>query len=514
MVKDIRNRHHLFRDVTPEQQLQTLCTRATSLHEIIPANDKRKIYFDIECFNVDRTADAIDKIRTRWPEAILAITSADGMNSKREMKWSRHVVLNLFVENTDDMFFIKRFAQEHEDLGFDPAVYSSNQAFKCPLQKKPDDERIHSIVSGNMEDLFVTCFFDNCSKAEIPTDIPRVLMPSTKVDLIPICKDVKAVSIGLLPDVPDAWCFYTSPVEDTLKLVYHDTDDYRLNHTQRRIVMGWAKMRDATFRTFWDWVSKGRSADHYEKFLTEWVTVPYVRNETMLTLLEGLYGRKLNTADHRMRKFLHVPVDTYVKERDGKLALHREDFDSRPVQYLALPMGFGKTEAILDMIREDHEKDPKFRCLFITCRKTLVADIHGRAKRRCIPMASYLDYSSRAEKRYEMPKQDIVIVQLESLYCVADSEPYDCIIIDEVESAFNNWISLETHGQNYQTNWETFKTHIQNCKRTIMMDAFPSQKTVKFCQMMGLQMNVIGTHQPPPKREMINMRLGTVVLKT
>ena len=273
--------------------------------------------------------------------------------------------------------------------------------------------------------------------------------------------------------------------------------------------MGWAKMKGATFRTFWVWVKQGRSAEHYEKYLTEWVTVPYVRNETMLTLLEGLYGRKLNTADHRMRKFLHVPVDTYVKERDGKLALHREDFDSRPVQYLALPMGFGKTETILDMIREDHEKDPKFRCLFITCRKTLVADIRGRAKRRCIPMASYLDYSSRDAKRYEMPKQDIVIVQPESQYCVDGAEPYDCIVIDEVESAFNNWISLETHGQNYQTNWHTFKTHIQNCKRTIMMDAFPSQKTVKFCQMMGLKMNVIGTHQPPPKRDMINLWLGT-----
>jgi hypothetical protein len=506
MVKDIHERRHLFRPVTTEQLL-ALMSKANALHEIIPAEDRRKIYFDIETYNVDRTDDAIAAIRNRWPTAKLAITRADGQTSSGDMKFSRHVVLNLYADNKDDMTFVQRFAMENIDLGFDASVYSRNQAFKCPLMKKESDIRIHEIVAGQLQDLFVTCFFDNCELCEIPKDVPRTLPNIENATLIRVI-EANAVPLELLCDIPEDWCLYDSPPETTLQLVYHDKDAHRLNHGHRRAVMGWCRMRGLSFQHFWDWAVHGRSTEHFEQYRAEYDTVPYSRNETMKILLESIYGRKLNTADHRMRRFLHVPIHRFVDLVDGRPALSRADFDDSPVQYVALPMGAGKTETILDMLAEDSAMNDQYRCLFITCRKTLVTDIVGRAKRRDIQMVSYLDYRSKAEKLYEMPKQNIVIVQLESLYCLRDAEKYDTVIIDEVESCFNNWFSLETHRSNYTDNWETFKRHVSQCNRTIFMDAFPSLKTVNFCHGMGLKMNVIGTTCPPPQRKMIQLEKG------
>ncbi|KAI9096667.1 hypothetical protein DFS34DRAFT_675223 [Phlyctochytrium arcticum] len=151
----------LYTAVT-SSKLAALVAKNRGLYEIILPERKRKVYFDIDPKD-NLTLDEIkSKILAQFPNARLHIS---GRHPNGEEAGSYHVVLsNYYTDNLDETRnTTRRFADAN---GFDTAVHSTNQQFKCINQSKPG-KPVQAYMEGSNDPLkhLVMHGFDDCHSA-------------------------------------------------------------------------------------------------------------------------------------------------------------------------------------------------------------------------------------------------------------------------------------------------------------------------------------------------------------
>lgn len=72
-----------------------------------------------------------------------------------------------------------------------------------------------------------------------------------------------------------------------------------------------------------------------------------------------------------------------------------------------------------------------------------------------------------------------LICEIESVSRFKNNK-YDILIIDEIESLFLSFSNEKCHNNKYTDNWMTFIDMCVNCKKIFCLDAFISQRTIKF----------------------------------
>jgi superfamily II DNA or RNA helicase len=91
-------------------------------------------------------------------------------------------------------------------------------------------------------------------------------------------------------------------------------------------------------------------------------------------------------------------------------------------------MGAGKTEAMLSIVKKNMSK----RVLVITCRKTLVSDIGGRAWKAGLQPTIYCE----TERKDNLKNAKFLIIQGETMHYLKDATGYDYVIVDEWEKRY------------------------------------------------------------------------------
>eukprot|EP00873_Tetraselmis_striata_P001698 jgi/Tetstr1/421962/TSEL_012861.t1 len=511
------------------------------LYEVILGDLPRELYFDFEVYDrgLEEAADVLNEIRNtiakHFGDIRLAISGSVATvtrDGEEKMKHSYHVTCPdiVYANWQEQQENLHDFIEFYKKDGFDPAVYGrTSQLMKMVGLSKRGDPRVQVIVQDDVrENHFITAFLKEGAGPAKPRDVPQaepsVAGPSrrrgrgeaTSVDLAAI------TPVPFVAEIPPNWDIRRSPISETLKLLYHDEGANRLDRTTRYVILKWIQTRSGTFEDFLGFMRGGRplTCDKIEKYRKEWdADTKGVKDNTIMAILRVLhpaveFGNK-QLREHR--QYHDVKPTNYVSAarqftvpeaydgemgRPGRSYVSGQDLTECKVDIWALPLGSGKTSGMLDIIKSN----PTKRVLIVTCRKTLVSDIFGRALAEGLSAVQYLDVKDKAT----MGSHNFLLVQGESLHYLADAKPYDIIFCDEWESFMNTWLSRETHDKNLRKNWDTFMTLWECSKKIVLMDAFVTRKSTEFMEIMGDDYRILGSRHSAPTRTLQYIQFPTV----
>ena len=157
-------------------------------------------------------------------------------------------------------------------------------------------------------------------------------------------------------------------------------------------------------------------------------------------------------------------------------------------------LGGGKTTSIINYIKEDDKKN----ILFLSPRVSFAQSIQAELKLKGLEFSSY-----KGKKEGIQDKR--LIIQVESLWKIKRREEekdmkYDILIIDECESVLTQMLSQDTHKKRMLENHQALLRLINDATNIIMTDAFVSNKTINFLNILGLEYEVHNHMAPPVKR--------------
>ncbi len=519
--------------VVPVNELVSLTSENKRLFEHIAGDRPRKAYFDYDL--LDRPAcdqhlileEAKSHIIKNFGDVEMAISGSVGMCPvKGKIKHSWHIVLPGVVyrnakEQRDCVLdFVKRTP------GFDDCVYGTNQLMKLPNQSKINDSRIQRVVENeNMEDHFVSAFLREDART-ITAVMQDDGVPATNnqhVQRTPVQVDLSALKpVDFIVDIPEGWSIHTSPGVVTLSLIFHDRDAHRLSFQARYTIMRWAQQQGVSFDEFLAFMKPGRilDDDKVKKYDYQWNRECgfKVNDLTILAILQTIHPNiSFKRTPLDKHKWYHcVKPDSFIKTsrqftledykdipeflNHPRAFVRAEDLSHSRVNAWFIKMGGGKTHAMLKIIRDLVQN--RKRVLIVTCRRTLVADISGRANGEDLFPTVYLNREDKAT----LQNDDFLVINGESLRYLKGAKPYDCVFIDEYESFVNSWLSHGTHGHRLKDNWEAFCHVYTSANKVVLMDAFLTQKTLKICQQLGDKVHVLGSRQKPHERVMKYMQ--------
>jgi hypothetical protein len=489
---------HRFTTINRDNFLKLILKRNQNFQEITEPEKACKVYFDVD-FSTEKNTypgTPLNEI-TEFIQSILADADIQVSGSMTEYKNSYHITLNNYIfRNLDDVYKLKPFAENYQEkYGFDPAVYGKHRAMKCVFQSK-DDGRIQNIFPGYDTDArkhLITAFIPDDAK---PIMLHHDFNQYAKAKVIKT-KENKTVKTSLnWNDIKSVDAIFLNPA---LTEQLRTTDIYDLEnekqyltilniipnppfsspeyHTHNTIwnIMRWAKNHGLSLIDFIKWV-KQRDGCNVEPYYHQWkqLNPDYapVRTNVIRTILEKYYPDIVK--DKTMLKFAdlqNLNADEYIY----KQWLTVQDIQSHK-KYVCLHIGMGgnKTGAVIDYLRNTEKS-----WVWITPRITLGKNTIGRMNQSGIMADFYKDFTAKNVDK--MRKSKKLIIQLQSLgkLCV---NTYDIVIIDEIESALQAWLALQTHGKNgvkFEENWDTFKNILQQTSKCFLLDAFLSNTTLR-----------------------------------
>jgi hypothetical protein len=475
------SRHHLFA-IANEEQISERLKSNFYMYEILSPEKKKKVYFDIDLkpTKEDNFQRHIEKckevILETFPNANFQISG-----SQKETKFSLHIILSNY--HTINTQILKKFSEKHSDLGFDTLVYSKFNVFKCINQSKPEKHStIQSYIEGSMElsKHLVLMNFDNDSK-----NITEIEYFHTLLEHLENNKNDKQLElIDINPNdikfqIPDQLDYVNETALNKLRLIPNPPRDNCVG-IKRDIslkLLSWCFKEGIPFVQFWDWCkqrdnSKERK-DKYNGYYNEQnenKKLDYLTESFIDTLLLKFYPR---IKDEKK-------VITFLKDNQlNHTKIIPEDFlkainIDRNVKYsfLDIRMGGNKTGANIDFIK-DSDKD--WSVLFLSPRIALSRNIQQRMLEKGLEFVNYEDVPDKKDLIYK----DRLIMSVCSLHYLQDKK-YDLILIDEIETIWDSFNGeAKTHRENPNHNWETFEYLLKNSKKTVIMDALMTQKTIE-----------------------------------
>ncbi|KAI9092848.1 hypothetical protein DFS34DRAFT_596416 [Phlyctochytrium arcticum] len=434
-------RGRLWAAVTKEQLCGLLRWKA-GVYEILVADRKRKIYFDIDKTNI-ALQDIKNVILQTFPNARMQISGRDG-------SW-RIILSNYYADSLQAMAPVVLFVQQHRELGFDTTVYTKNRNFKCINQAKPN-QPVQAYIEGdqNFSKHLIMHDFDDDAVNIADMEFPLLPTPAIKQkDGTPVGKlDLLAIPQRTL-SVPDNFDWLTATPLDKLAMIpcpkrgSKDT----LQHDVMWRILVWCYRIGLTFEDFWAW-ARQREPEKYHvspSFVDKLLIRFYPKiQESKVTqnlrqhfqlpeevILPGINGGFYNWRDISPPKMSPSDKKDFGKQKrlDEMMPL-LETRNPLPKKYTILtgPMGSGKTEALINYLKI-YGKDK--RVLWLTPRITLSANTQKRLEQVGIYFVNYKTIDTKQKNEGYLDTQQYVICSIQSLHYL--NAPFDIVIADESE---------------------------------------------------------------------------------
>ncbi|KAJ3279024.1 hypothetical protein HK104_001845 [Borealophlyctis nickersoniae] len=141
------------------------------------------------------------------------------------------------------------------------------------------------------------------------------------------------------------------------------------------------------------------------------------------------------------------------------------------------PMGSGKTYGMAKFIQDLNPK----RVLLLSSRRTYAENATEDLNQRLPQKFVFQKYCNLDGPLDDVP---FLTLQMESLHRVKKAQPYDILLIDEVEACLKQFSSptmLSAKGR-LLDNLLTFESVFKTAQRKVLLDAFISQRTIDFVE--------------------------------
>lgn len=175
------------------------------------------------------------------------------------------------------------------------------------------------------------------------------------------------------------------------------------------------------------------------------------------------------------------------------------DKDRSDVLLLSSGLGTGKTSRILqDIVLPNKNK----RILYLSPRqifaRSITHELNATLPDDC-KFVCYLDVKVKDIKENDYPR---LVIQVESLFKLKQSDPYDIVVIDESESVLVQFTSFATNGENLLENHRVFSEFLVGAKKVILADAFLSIRSELVIKQLLPErvIKVVRNTKAPPKR--------------
>ncbi len=450
-----------------------------------------KLYFDIDGkdtnkINLQSVKQLINKY---FYNPKMAISGYEN-NEKN----SYHIVLHeLLIKDYDDLTKMKQYVKYINKIEqfnyFDETVYSKNRCMKMINQSKPNKPIQSIIENNNYYDHYITCFFNSSSK---PFQFD-------------ISYDTEIINIAKLPKV-DAELkaklnntkFKPIDIDDALKLLNLMPIDGDLHHNMVWKFANFSFHNGLSFDQFWSWCKLKRDcAERRNKYISVWnkfnkddeikISITYIKK-----ILSVYYPNIHNLTDLRSKNFIEsfdlpsvkIPILKLDNYETADIKNHHFDTNNK-VAIFNIGMGGGKTGATVKYL-----KDSKKSFCLLSVRQTLSKNTFKRFQSEKVDVYNYLE--SKTNQDFKINNSKSLIISTESLHKLKDTSKFDILVIDEIESLFNNWDST-THSTHITDNYYNFISLFQNCKKVILLDAFTTSRTINFLNSIGINDIVIYT---------------------
>jgi len=505
---------HTFTSATKEDILK-LIKKNRGLYEVFLTRDyPRKLYADIDFknpptdFNQEEYLEKlIGTFREYIPNVEFAISG-----SVRDDKASYHLVsTNYTIDNEEQMSNIKAlytYIKQNVNDAFDPIPMNSYNEFKFVGQSKPtkpvqapithkDDIEAHLVLHGITDKFKSIPQFSNLPK-KARTAIKKI--KTARADDTPIMD---------LPVPEDLdWEALIKPENATQLLHYIPADVPTDGHIHRVKICNYCINNNVSKSHFLKWISQVKDGkDRKEKYSYIW---DYQSKQTGNVKLTQAWARKyllkfyknLNPSDVNYEKFLKQmnPVEDASTQHKIEDKLSGRTFDDLKYKFISLayPMGFGKTEAIMDWLLSHPEKT----FCYIVPRITLAEDIYTRMTNRGIRVSLYKDIGhNKTEKAELLCKSSVcrnIIICLNSIHHLINrDEEFNYLLFDEVETTMSAFVGsgIDKLGKEFirpvikQKCLSVIQQNIQSAEKVIALDAFLTQRYINFCKAIDPEMD-------------------------
>lgn len=163
-------------------------------------------------------------------------------------------------------------------------------------------------------------------------------------------------------------------------------------------------------------------------------------------------------------------------------------------------MGGGKTSETINYLKQTSDNN----FILITPRKALGNNIMGRFKENEVSATYYLNKRVAGNGYYKLAANENIVIQCESIAKIdLKTNKYHTVVIDEIESVLNCWVSEETHGVRLCANFTAFKQILMDARKIILLDAFVTTKTTHLLQALGLMKYTIYNSAKIPEERTI-----------
>lgn len=513
LLVDSIEKYQLY--VKPEK-LIFLTEKDFNLFEVI-TDRKRKVYFDIDKYHSENlTQDEKDnylEYLKKHIESIFPNCKFQISGYKTDDKISYHIVLSNYHFNCNsDNVLIKSLISDK--FLFDTKAYplrdGKARLFKCINQSKAtkNSSNVQKYIEGSIDrkDHFVTYYFDDDS-----VDASKLLVKycrTNSIDLKIIKTKHTTKSLYYINDIPqfnyeldiddnfDFKKFEDESISPWEIFTYipnpkREANSFVIPYSINWVLCAYSYKYDISFEKFWDWCrSKDSNISRENKYkniyngFNDKESISLTR-KTILRIVERFYPDCLKGQDFRRFKKMHEDIFKmqnikYIDGDEKRMFLNVNDYllednvDNPKFIFVNVGMGGNKTGSVIDYLKETLSS-----FVFITNRISLALSVGDRIEREGIKIYMYnKDFGKSVnDKRINIPKCDQLMIEIESIHYI-DNKKFDVIVIDEVESVLNSWVSV-THSYLYK-NWYVFNRVICNSKKVIMMDAFLSMKTFNY----------------------------------
>lgn len=502
-----------FATATKEDILK-LVKKDRQLYEVLISRDfPRKLYADIDLnnppadFNQDRYLAEVKATFTEYfPDIEFAISG-----SIRKEKASYHFVsTNYKIDNAEQLSNVKAlyiYIKENVNEGFDPSPMDAYHEMKMVNQSKPekpaqapithkDDIIAHLILHGITDEFKSVPDLPNMTKKakEAVKKVKTARADDTPLMELPVPEDLD-------------WDALIKPENATQLLNYIPADVPTDGHIHRVKMCNYCVNNNVSKSHFLKWITQVKDGkDRKEKYSYIWNH--QTKQEGGIKLSQAWarkyllrFYKNLKPSDVNYTKFLKQmnPVEDISTQHKIVDKLSGKTFDEIKNKFISLayPMGFGKTEALMDWLLSHPEKT----FCYVVPRITLAEDIYTRMTDRGIKVSLYKDIGhNKNEKAELLCKSSVcrnIIICLNSIHHLINrDEEFNYLLFDEVETTMSAFVGsgIDKYGKEFikpvikQKCLSVIQQNIQSAEKVIALDAFLTQRYINFCKAIDPEM--------------------------
>jgi hypothetical protein len=423
--------------------------------------------------------------------------------SDRSKKYSRHIICQNVVIRGDQSKILGRFvhscikniykyeynlSDEICDViakWMDLSVYDKHHSLRTHLSAKPTAP-IMKIIGGLNDKFDETTLITVCNKNSIVFNLPDWINSSYGKPVQQYVYEpqndesmnrIKMLLDNLNPsryDSYDSWCkigmalFNACKGSDAGAKIWSECsakknpEKYKLGECESKYSTFKLQESSITMGTIFAWAKIDCEVKLLEYKQTELKAV----TKRKTSKFEN-YSSQIKNAKNIKNLVLDKPTadkETIERYIMIALALHR-------LLAVKSPMDTGKSTLILDFIRSQIEKNPKFTCVMLQFRTSLSDEISKKTKDM-----GFKDYRS-VTGEIDLEFYSRVFIQIESLHRLIYNN-IDLLIIDEVESV-NAQLFAGLNVQNDSAIQDMYQNILKDSKQIIMLDGLLMDRTIK-----------------------------------